>query len=103
MMSADAARAERPPLPTAPPALRVRDAVVSYDRTPVVRGVSVEVPQGEVIAILGPNGSGKSSLLRAMLGLVPLTSGSVELHGTPLRRFRQWERIGYVQIGRAHV
>ncbi|MFD0803595.1 ATP-binding cassette domain-containing protein, partial [Streptomonospora algeriensis] len=58
--------------------------------------MSLEVPAGEVLAVLGSNGSGKSTLMRAMLGLVPLASGSVELHGTPLRRFREWGRIGYV-------
>jgi zinc transport system ATP-binding protein len=54
------------------------------------------VTAGEVVAVLGANGSGKSTLIRAVLGLVPLTGGSVELFGSPLRRFRQWARIGYV-------
>ncbi|WP_017557022.1 metal ABC transporter ATP-binding protein [Nocardiopsis baichengensis] len=80
----------------APPAFLVRDAVVSYDRVPVLHGVDLTVPRGQVLAILGPNGSGKSTLMKAMLGIVPLTSGSVEVHGAPLRRFRDWGRIGYV-------
>lgn len=80
----------------AAPAVRVADAAVAYDSTTVLSGVSLEVPAGEILAVLGSNGSGKSTLVRAMLGLVPLSSGSVDLHGTPLRRFREWGRIGYV-------
>ncbi|WP_461002976.1 metal ABC transporter ATP-binding protein [Streptomonospora sediminis] len=80
----------------AAPAIRVVDAAVAYDRVPVLDGLSLEVPAGQTLAILGPNGSGKSTLMRAMLGLVPLTAGRVDLHGTALRRFRDWPRIGYV-------
>lgn len=95
-MSAEALSPVRPPIPVAPPAVRVRDAVVSYDRRPVLRRINLDIGAGEVVAVLGPNGSGKSTLLRAVLGLVPLTGGSVELHGTSLHRFREWARIGYV-------
>ncbi|MFG2064617.1 metal ABC transporter ATP-binding protein [Micromonospora sp. NPDC048871] len=70
--------------------------VVGYEGRPVLRDVSLTVAAGEVVAILGANGSGKSTLIRAVLGLVPLSSGSVTLFGEPARRFRQWHRIGYV-------
>jgi zinc transport system ATP-binding protein len=76
--------------------LAVRQAVVAYADRPVLRGVSVEVSRGEVVAILGANGSGKSTLVRAALGLVPIVSGGAHLFGAPLGRFRQWRRIGYV-------
>ena len=83
------------PAPT-PPAIQAIDAHVSYDGVPVLDGIDVEVPAGQTMAVLGPNGSGKSTLMRAMLGIVPLTSGRVDIHGTPLRRFRDWKRMGYV-------
>lgn len=80
----------------APPAFQVVDAHVAYDGVPVLNGVNLHVPVGQTMAVLGPNGSGKSTLMRAMLGIVPLTSGRVLIHGSPLRRFRAWRRIGYV-------
>ncbi|PDP88933.1 ABC transporter ATP-binding protein [Glycomyces fuscus] len=80
----------------APPAFQAVDACVAYDGVPVLDGVSVDVPTGQTMAVLGPNGSGKSTLMRSMLGIVPLSSGEVLVHGTPLRRFRAWRRIGYV-------
>lgn len=78
------------------PALQAVDATVAYDGTPVLDGVSLDVPVGQTLAVLGPNGSGKSTLMRAMLGIVPLNAGEILIHGTPLRRFRDWRRIGYV-------
>ncbi len=80
----------------APPAFQAVDACVAYDGVPVLDGVSVDVPAGQTMAVLGPNGSGKSTLMRSMLGIVPLTSGEVLVHGVPLRGFRAWRRIGYV-------
>ncbi|MDO3701944.1 metal ABC transporter ATP-binding protein [Micromonospora sp. C28SCA-DRY-2] len=78
------------------PVISVTHGVVGYDGRPVLRDVSLTVTAGEVVAVLGANGSGKSTLIRAVLGLVPLGAGSVTLFGRPLRRFRQWHRIGYV-------
>ncbi|MFC4017802.1 metal ABC transporter ATP-binding protein [Micromonospora sp. GCM10011542] len=78
------------------PVITVEHGVVGYDGRPVLRDVSLTVTAGEVVAVLGANGSGKSTLIRAVLGLVPLSGGSVTLFDRPLRRFRQWQRIGYV-------
>ncbi|MEU1754283.1 metal ABC transporter ATP-binding protein [Micromonospora matsumotoense] len=78
------------------PVIQVGHASVGYDGRPVLRDVSLTVTAGEVVAVLGANGSGKSTLIRAVLGLVPLGTGSVALFGVPQRRFRQWHRIGYV-------
>ncbi|PZM98164.1 MAG: ABC transporter [Actinobacteria bacterium] len=78
------------------PVIEVERASVAYGNRTVLHEVSLTVTAGEVVAVLGANGSGKSTLIRALLGLVPLTAGSVRLFDTPLRRFRQWRRIGYV-------
>jgi zinc transport system ATP-binding protein len=78
------------------PVLAIRDGCVALGGRPVLRGVDLALGAGEVVAILGANGSGKSTLVRALLGLVPLHRGEVELFGTPLDRFRSWSRVGFV-------
>jgi manganese/zinc/iron transport system ATP- binding protein len=77
-----------------PAAVEVHDVTVAYHRKPVLWDVDVLLPPGKLIAIVGPNGAGKSTLLKAILGLVPLASGRVEVFGKPLRESRS--RIGYV-------
>ena len=67
--------------------LRAADAWFSYDeRTPVVRGVSLDVPADGFVGILGPNGSGKTTLLRLLAGTRQPQRGSVTLDGTLLTR-----------------
>jgi branched-chain amino acid transport system ATP-binding protein len=63
-------------------ALEARLLVAGYEPgLPIVRGASLAVGPGEVVAVLGPNGSGKSTLVKAIAGLVPLTAGTVRLFG----------------------
>ena len=78
------------------PVLSVSQLSKAYNGVFALRDVDLDVRRGEVHALLGGNGSGKSTLVRALLGLVPLTRGSVELFGTPLRGFRSWRDVGYV-------
>jgi len=54
---------------------------VSYGPIQAVRNVSIDVGSGEVVALLGPNGAGKSSLLRAIMGLHPISSGQIDFEG----------------------
>jgi zinc transport system ATP-binding protein len=69
---------------------------VSLGGVPILRDVSMEVADKEVVALLGGNGSGKTTLVRALLGLVPHDHGEIALFGTPLAEFRQWSQVGYV-------
>jgi zinc transport system ATP-binding protein len=78
------------------PVLSVSDGGVVLGGRPVLRGIELAVDAGEVVAVLGANGSGKSTLVRTVLGLTPLRRGQVQLFGTPLARFRDWRRVGYV-------
>ncbi|MYS87243.1 metal ABC transporter ATP-binding protein [Embleya scabrispora] len=78
------------------PVARLIGGTASLGGRPVLRGVDLSVHPGEVVALLGANGSGKSTLVRTLVGLVPLTGGTIELFDTPFARFRDWSRIGYV-------
>lgn len=66
---------------TGPSALSVRGLSVRYGSATVVSGVDLEVPPGEVVALLGRNGSGKSTVLRAVAGLIRPAAGSVAVAG----------------------
>ncbi|WP_205470860.1 metal ABC transporter ATP-binding protein, partial [Nocardioides sp. SYSU D00038] len=76
--------------------VRLAGGSVAIGGRPIVRGVDLTVDAGEFVVVLGANGSGKSTLVRALTGLRPLASGSLELFGTPFDRFRDWHRIGFV-------
>jgi branched-chain amino acid transport system ATP-binding protein len=57
--------------------LELRDVHVSYDHVPALRGVSLHVGKGEIVALIGANGAGKSTTLRAIQGIVRVSSGQV--------------------------
>ncbi|WP_329134074.1 metal ABC transporter ATP-binding protein [Streptomyces sp. NBC_00670] len=78
------------------PVIALRGVTAELGSRPVLRGIDLTVRRGEVVALLGANGSGKSTAVRTVIGQVPVTSGDVELFGTPRRRFRDWRRVGYV-------
>ncbi|ALR22121.1 ABC transporter ATP-binding protein [Sphingobium baderi] len=61
--------------------IRAEEMGVRLGRHTAVRGVTLDMPPGQLVGIIGPNGAGKSSLIRAMLGLVPVSTGSVSLNG----------------------
>jgi iron complex transport system ATP-binding protein len=73
---------------TMPPLLAFDGVCVRYPRSRVraLDGVSLDVPRGRVTAVAGPNGSGKSSLVRALLGRVPLEGGRMLLDGVDVRQ-----------------
>jgi zinc transport system ATP-binding protein len=74
----------------------VSAATVELGGDPVLADVELRVPPGQCLALLGANGSGKSTLLRVMLGLQPVTTGSVSIFGTAAAKYRDWQRISYV-------
>jgi zinc transport system ATP-binding protein len=77
-------------------AVELRGGAAAYDGRPALTDVDLRVDRGELVAVLGANGSGKSTLVRCVLGLTPLTAGTLALFGTPLHDFSDWKRIGYV-------
>ena len=81
------------------PVLELRDATLRFGTRTLWKGLNLDVPPGEFLAVLGPNGAGKTSLLRILLGLAEPTSGTVTLLGGAPSRGRA--RVGYVPQQRA--
>ena len=86
---------------TAPtPVLSVTDVNTFYGSIHALRGISLEVGQGEIVALIGGNGAGKSTTLNSISGLVRPQSGSIQLNGVDLAKFpaHQIMAMGIVQV-----
>ena len=70
--------------PEPPARLDLINVSVGYNGQPVLRDITLQVPHGARVAVVGPNGAGKSTLFKALVGLLPLRSGHVFIHGRPL-------------------
>lgn len=64
-----------------PARLEFAHVSVSYGSLPVLKDITFQVPHGSRVAVIGPNGAGKSTLFKALVGLLPLTSGQIYIHG----------------------
>jgi len=69
-----------------------RDLVLSFGETPALRGASVSVQRGEIVAVMGPSGSGKSTLLHCLAGILVPGSGEVRFDGRRVDTMRESER-----------
>src|SRR6202000_2998442 len=75
-----------------PVLLEARDVVVHYGRIEALHGVSLVVREGELVTLLGSNGAGKTTMMRAISGLRPLTSGSIWFEGRDISRVKAHQR-----------
>ena len=75
-------------------AVHIDNLLVCYGQVPAIEGVSLDVADGEYLGIIGPNGGGKSTLLKAILGLIPATHGTVQVYGNSPEKNRSL--VGYV-------
>ena len=82
------------------PALELRDVEVSYGNVDALRGLSLQVEENEIVAVLGNNGAGKTTTLSAVSGLLRPRSGSIVWDGVDLTTKQPWEIVG---MGVVHV
>lgn len=80
--------------------LSIKDLHVYYGMIHAIKGVSFEVNQGEVIALIGANGAGKTTILHTITGLLPAKAGSIEFEGVDLTKTPAHK---IVSMGMAHV
>ena len=77
------------------PHLDITDLVAGYaPDVPILRGASLRVGAGEVVAVLGPNGAGKSTMIKAVAGLVPARSGAIRVRGASILGIATHKLIG---------
>lgn len=69
---------------------------VSYGRSKALDDVTFSVEKGDFVGIAGPNGAGKTTLIKALFGLIPLSSGHITLFGEPQEECKEWKKIGYL-------
>jgi branched-chain amino acid transport system ATP-binding protein len=80
--------------------LRLNNIHTYYDRLAALKGVSLEVPEGAIVALLGANGAGKTTLLRTISGMIPATEGTIEYNG---RRIEKATPDQIVRLGISHA
>jgi branched-chain amino acid transport system ATP-binding protein len=84
--------------------LAVEGLKTAYGRIPILHGIDLKVAEGEFVGILGHNGMGKTTLLKALIGLLRPTGGTIEFKGANVTRLPAYKRnlqgIGYVPQGR---
>ncbi len=78
---------------TAPVLLKVNDVKVSYGGIQAVKGVSLEVREGELVSLIGSNGAGKTTTMKAITGLLPLGGGHIELAGQTIDGQGPWDLV----------
>ena len=76
-----------------PEALRAEGIVVRFGGLTAVNGVSLTLPQGEILGLIGPNGAGKTTLFNALTGYVPLSAGTVTLLGKNVSSLPPYARV----------
>ncbi len=84
--------------------LTVENLHVSYGDSPVIRGIGFTIGEGETLAVMGRNGMGKTTLLKSLIGLLPMRGGRITLDGADLTARKSYHRVaaglGFVPQGR---
>ncbi|WP_053218734.1 metal ABC transporter ATP-binding protein [Virgibacillus senegalensis] len=78
------------------PVISMNNVDFHYDNKPALQNIDFEIPEGAFMGLVGPNGGGKTTLIKLILGLLKPQRGSIELLGTPIHKFKNWNKIGFV-------
>jgi len=78
--------------------LQVRNLHCGYGSLEIVKGVSLHVSAGEIVALIGANGAGKTSLLRAIAGLLPPWRGEIRIHGRSVVGWPPWKNVSNAMV-----
>ncbi len=80
--------------------LEVKDLMVNYGQIKAIRGVSFEVNEGEIVALIGANGAGKTSIMHAINGLIPVRDGSIQFKDVELTKYPSHKivKLGLTQV-----
>ncbi len=76
------------------PAIEIRDLNFSFNELPILENINMTIEAGDFAGLVGPNGGGKTTLLKLIMGLYKIQSGTIRLFGQPIKKHRK--RIGYV-------
>ena len=76
-----------------PVLLSINDLHVSYGGIKAVKGVSLEVHEGELVTLIGANGAGKTTTLKAVMGLLPFKTGDIQFRGKSIKSLSTWDRV----------
>jgi len=84
--------------------IRIKDYRAGYGQSEVLHGLNLDIGKNEIVAIMGRNGMGKTTLMKSLMGIVPSSSGHVNVDGVEVSHLKSYERVsaglGYVPQGR---
>lgn len=80
--------------------LSIKNIDVAYDDYQVIWNFSLNVKEGEMVALLGPNGSGKSTILNSISGLIKIKNGEINFNKITINKYETYQRVG---VGISHV
>jgi len=93
-----------PAAPAERPMLAISDLHAAYGQSEVLHGIDLAVAPGEIVAVMGRNGMGKSTLMRTLMGIVPVKAGTIRVEGTDVSALKSHQRVAaglaYVPQGR---
>lgn len=78
------------------PVIYLKNIVFGYGHENVLDGLNMSISKGDFVGLVGHNGTGKSTLLKIILGVLTPQKGTVKLFGTPIKKFKNWEKVGYI-------